>query len=314
MKISVIFTGGTIGSASCGGYISPSSDASAILYDFFNAQPQHEFEFISPITILSENITTDDINTIAGAIRSCAASDAVIVTHGTDSLAYSSAALAYLLYDIDIPVVIVSSTHILSDKRANGIQNLTDALTFIEQSAAKGVFVCNNGEIHFGTRLCPPSAYNAECKSILGAVCGRVFQNRFINNKNPMLSEDKFKPFPRLIHRKILTLPALPQFSYDILTRDWDAVLQLSYHSGTVDTGNGSFVKFCTDLKERGVPVYLHGSYNGADYKSKRLFDDLGLRVLPVMSSAAAYMKLMLADAQQVSLPLACDIIQGCEI
>lgn len=314
MKISVIFTGGTIGSVynEAEGCISPAVRPPEALDSFFEAASgRHSFDFYTPITTLSENITAEKLNTVIDCAKNaCEKSDALIITHGTDSLAYTCAALGYALCSIRIPAVIVSSSHILSDPRSNGIDNLSDALRFIESGTEHGVFVCYDRLIHRGTRLCPPRAYSDKCESIYGSVYGSINNGTFRRNPDYSEQDNAFSPYSRLCRgRKILVIPPLPDYCYDSCSDSCDAVLQLSYHSGTIGTENPSFVRFCRSLGERGVPIFLHGSYPGAEYESKTAYGKLGLTVLPVMSSAAAYMKLMITDFENITKPLGGDIM-----
>ena len=72
----------------------------------------------------------------------------VILTHGTDTLAYSAAALSLLLSDVSIPVLLVSSHYPLEDARQNGRQNFRAAVDFIKQAGVPGVYapICQQGE------------------------------------------------------------------------------------------------------------------------------------------------------------------------
>lgn len=312
MKISVIFTGGTIGSVRRDdGYIGPESTPVSGLSSFFDNLTHHSFTFYEPLTTLSECITARKLNIIIDTLRTAADSaDGVIITHGTDSLAYSAAALGYALFDIKIPVVMVCSSHVLEDKRANGLKNLADALTFIESSNAKGVFVSYNGKIHRGTRLCPPKSYTDRVESVLDSEVGSVENGIFVPYAEAFIA-DEFSPYRNLCEgRKILILPAVPDFNYDGISRDCYAAIQLSYHSGTVDATNPSLRRFAKDLRDLGRPLLLHGSYRGAEYLSKSEYEKIGIVSLPVISAAAVYMKLMITDFENVSKPLGGDILQ----
>ena len=64
--------------------------------------------------------------------------DGIIVTHGTDTLPYSAAALSYALGNDCIPVCIVSSNYPISDERANGIDNLHGAIRLMESGYTTG--------------------------------------------------------------------------------------------------------------------------------------------------------------------------------
>lgn len=312
MNISVIFTGGTIGSAvGADGKISPAPQNTRELSAFFDAASKnHSFGFFSPVNILSECITTDDIGKIVTAVRKAAVgADAVIITHGTDSLAYSCAALSYALHDIKIPVAVVSSGYVLSDPRANGLRNLSDAITFCKSGIA-GVFAVWNGKIHRGTRLCPPRAYTDSAESLSGIHFAEISDKSVILNPTFSALPDSARafPFPDR-NRRILLLSPAPSVGYSGIGDDFDAVLFTSYHSGTTDTKSPSFTDFCKRLTAHGAALFLHGSYPGADYESKSAYEALGITVLPVMSQCAAYMKLFCADFTDMTESLAGDIL-----
>jgi L-asparaginase len=125
MRILVVFTGGTIGSQ-----INQSQAIDVrpgrtrlLLSKYAESGPlPASFEVIEPHNILSENATPNDWNTLVRAIREVDATsfDGIVVTHGTDTLAYASAALSFALHDLPVPLVMVASNYPLDDARANG--------------------------------------------------------------------------------------------------------------------------------------------------------------------------------------------------
>ena len=66
--------------------------------------------------------------------------DGVIITHGSDTLPYTCAALAFLLRDVPIPLVLVASNYSLGDSRSNGLANFRSAVGLIASRQVRGVF------------------------------------------------------------------------------------------------------------------------------------------------------------------------------
>ena len=66
--------------------------------------------------------------------------DGVIITHGSDTLPYTCAALAFLLRDVPIPLVLVASNYSLGDSRSNGLANFRSAVELIASRQVRGVF------------------------------------------------------------------------------------------------------------------------------------------------------------------------------
>ncbi|MFT4260954.1 MAG: Glu-tRNA(Gln) amidotransferase subunit GatD [Candidatus Woesearchaeota archaeon] len=66
----------------------------------------------------------------------------IILTHGTDTLHYTSSALGFILKGIQIPVVVVGSQRSSDRPSSDAATNLINAAYFIKNSKSKGVFVC----------------------------------------------------------------------------------------------------------------------------------------------------------------------------
>jgi len=83
--------------------------------------------------------------------------DAVIVLHGTDTLAYSAAATAFLLHGLDAPVVFTCSQRPLDFPGSDAVQNLADALALSLFAAVRErhdeVLVVAGGQVLRGTRV-----------------------------------------------------------------------------------------------------------------------------------------------------------------
>jgi L-asparaginase len=77
--------------------------------------------------------------------------DGAVVTHGTDTLAYTASALSFLLPGLDRPVVLTGSQRPLGEIRTDARLNLIDAVT----SALRGppeVTVCFDSKLYRGNR------------------------------------------------------------------------------------------------------------------------------------------------------------------
>ena len=108
MEILLIMTGGTIGSSFDGDSINVRSDGkSAVVDRSLSEHTDIQFDTVHPLNILSESITCDDFNILAKALFDVDDTkyDGVIVTAGSDSLAYLSSFVGLLLGDCPIPVI-----------------------------------------------------------------------------------------------------------------------------------------------------------------------------------------------------------------
>lgn len=74
-----------------------------------------------------------------------------MITHGTDTLAYTSSALSYMLQGLRKPVVLTGSQVPISFKKTDAKKNVADALRFACEDVG-GVFIVFDSRVIIGTR------------------------------------------------------------------------------------------------------------------------------------------------------------------
>ncbi len=86
--------------------------------------------------------------------------DGIIITHGTDTLHYTSAALSFMLQDLPVPVLLVGAQRSPDRGSSDAELNLICASQFIAKSDFSGVGICMHGSmeddycyIHQGTKV-----------------------------------------------------------------------------------------------------------------------------------------------------------------
>ncbi len=306
MKILVIFTGGTIGSSvNNDGYFAPDKEKAYKLLELYKTYHRDKglcFDTMEPYTTLSENLGIEHLKQLIGCVKGQLDKDydGIIVTHGSDTLQYTAAALGYAFGNDTIPVMLVASNYILDDERANGLDNFAAAVAFICQQAGRGVFVSykNAGEYahyHRGTRLQAHPSHTDDLASVDNIYYGSLENDKVI--KNPDYREDADKlPLLMLkgdeLQSHVLWLQAHPMMRLPEIDEDVKAILISSYHSGTINTASKLWNAYFTAARERKIPVFLVGASGGRSYESTRWYDDIGIWVLPKMAPIAAYMKL----------------------
>ena len=102
--------------------------------------------------MMSEDIMFSDYQKLANAIKKHTESgaDGIIIGHGTDTLAYTAAALSFMFEEINIPVLVVGSQRSTDRGSTDGAMNLICAAQFISKSDFTGVAVCmhNSSQDH----------------------------------------------------------------------------------------------------------------------------------------------------------------------
>lgn len=292
-KICVIFTGGTIGSRTCGDTVNLRDDDKSVLLEKYRSIYGNgiEFDELRPLNILSENIQPADLETMADCLRGIDACryDGVIITHGTDTLCFTANLFSQIFCDIKIPVVFVSALYPLDDERSKGVENFAGAVTFIESVGFGGVFVSftNYGEnckIHLASRLIAATQISGEYESILKVYFGEVADGKFIYNNNPLnpTYEDLIKDRKPCASQKLcmdmVTIQAHSLLNFDFYRFTEvkpKAVMVQLYHSGTVCTEGkeANFKNFLAYCRNLGIKVVI----STVDSKARTYGSALGL-------------------------------------
>ena len=144
--ISILHTGGTIASKvdySTGAVIARFTPEDIIgLFPELRSMASIRSRLIS--NMLSENMRFSHYNLLGRAVEEEVRRGVrgVIITHGTDTLHYSAAALSFMLENIPVPVVLVGSQRSSDRPSTDSAVNLISAVIFVLNARAGGVFVC----------------------------------------------------------------------------------------------------------------------------------------------------------------------------
>jgi len=160
---SILSTGGTIASKVDyrTGAVNPALTAQD-LYDTVPELKNHANVRAKVImSVLSENIRPSDWTKIAKSVASeiKEGTDGVVIAHGTDTLAVTSAALSFALQNLPVPVVLVGSQRSSDRPSSDAAMNLIGAINLATKADAAEVFVQMHAETgdsylhaHRGTR------------------------------------------------------------------------------------------------------------------------------------------------------------------
>lgn len=331
MKILFVFTGGTIGSTlGLGNVISPDPQKSYKIIEAYSNRYKIDFEYdvAEPYTELSENNTGENLKALSACVLQnldkCY--DGIVVTHGTDTLQYSAAALGYAIGNDSIPICMVSANRPIEHEKSNALDNLHAAISFIKRSLGRGVFVPyrNDGSdtvvIHRATRLVAGKAFSDEVSSVLDGSYGSFdLDFNFTANESYRESVDGMPPIDLSglgeLCESIMMLFAYTGMPYPEISDKVKYILLGTYHSGTVNTKSKQARDFFAKAKAKGVAVYATGVSDGPDYASAAEYGELGIVGVKNISPVAAYIKLWALDSlgadvdALISVSLAGDVV-----
>ena len=156
--VMVLYTGGTIGMQASANGLAPAAGFEARMRDYLNSQPTltvpaWRFREMAPL-IDSANMTPAYWQNLREAVvdaidQGC---DSVLILHGTDTLAYSAAAMSFQLLGLRAPVVFTGSMLPAGVPDSDAWENLGDSLVALGQGLAPGVHLYFHGELLAPTR------------------------------------------------------------------------------------------------------------------------------------------------------------------
>ena len=316
-KILVILTGGTIGSCDNNGVISADNNKVRALElykkKYSGEMSEYDFECVSVLNILSENLNKRHWEIIVNYLLSCDMDRycGVIVTHGSDTLSYSSAMLSMCLCTLPVPIIITAADRVPDDPDSNALCNLRACVVMIN-SLQRGVFTVyrNSGDdfcsVFLPARLQEADRVFGRFSSFDGMSFGTVRNDSFIQNNKDISLYDIYNKNTDILHGKklelkndVLVVRPYPSMDYSCIvpSENTKAVLHITYHSSTACTSaENSALSFLERCNGIGIPMYLASFPKSADriYETADTLIKHGAVPLESICNEAAFAKLLL--------------------
>ncbi len=152
-KILLIATGGTIASTEDGNGLSPALTGSELAACVPEIEGLCELDVVQPMNIDSTNMCPSDWLHIRDVVmESYDCYDGFLVLHGTDTMAYTAAALSYLIQASPKPIVLTGSQRPMLSPFTDAKLNLYQSLLWAVDDRARDVAIVFGGLVIAGTR------------------------------------------------------------------------------------------------------------------------------------------------------------------
>ncbi|MFT5543216.1 MAG: L-asparaginase [Glaciecola sp.] len=313
--IYVAYTGGTIGmKPSEHGFVPAAGYLSETLLKMpeFHRQEMPEFTIQEYSHLIdSSDMSPKDWQTIADDISvHYNEYDGFIILHGTDTMAYTSSALSFMLEDLTKPVIVTGSQIPLAELRSDGQTNLLNALYIAANYPIPEVTLFFNNKLYRGNRVRKVDAdgFDAFDSPNFPALLEAGI-NIEVNHDVVSVAEDILEPLQSLANGSLLekqnTLQSVaaklkisavtpqpiglvslyPGISADvvknIIQQPVNALILLSYGVGNAPQ-NKALLEQLVKAQENGVIVVnctqcFRGTVNMTGYANGHLLQDTGL-------------------------------------
>ncbi|MBS5522545.1 MAG: asparaginase [Clostridiales bacterium] len=152
-NILLIATGGTIASKGTASGLAPQLGSEEILKYVPSAERMCQVDSIQLFNLDSTNILPRHWEALAVAIRdNYDKYDGFVILHGTDTMAYTSAALSYMIQNSPKPIVLTGAQRPIDKEITDAKMNLYDSFLYACDDASHDVVIVFQGQVIAGSR------------------------------------------------------------------------------------------------------------------------------------------------------------------
>ena len=306
-KVLMLGTGGTIASDITGNCLAPKLTTEELLAGVPEVSELCKVTCKQLFSIDSTNLTPSHWLLIADAIReNFSKYDGFVICHGTDTMAYTAAALSYLIQYSPKPIVLTGAQKPMVFENTDSKTNLADAFR-VAASDLCGVMIVFNGRVILGTRARKTHTTSLQAFSSINYPSLAVLQNGFLMEYiHPTALPAPI--FYNKLNQKVGLMKMIPGADCGLLSyllEHNDAVIIESYGVGGLPSYHGSgFFDVIRSAVEQGKTIVMttqvqnEGSNLAVYDVGFHLKNDLQLLEAYDMTTEAAVAKLMWILAQ----------------
>lgn len=291
-KLLLLSTGGTIASMPTKNGLAPAADTGAILQYLPPLGDLCTLSIQEVFNIDSTNFQPEHWLALAQRIQeNYDQYDGFIVTHGTDTMAYTAAALSYLIQTPQKPIILTGSQKPIFAPITDAKKNLLDSIRFACKEGVCGVYIVFDGKAIVGTRArkVRSKSYSA-FESINYPVAAFIDDKRILRYVDIEPEGEKLHFYNKL-HPKVFLLKLIPGINPEILRyigQHYDAIVIESYGVGGIPFHNSrNFLQEVEQLSKQGklVVITTQVMLEGSDAETY----EVGARAIQQYNALQAY-------------------------
>lgn len=258
-RILIIATGGTIASTEDGAGLAPTLTGKELAARVPLIDTLCDLDFVQPMNIDSTNMRPRDWLSIARVIRDgYDRYDGFVILHGTDTMAYTAAALSYLIQDSDRPIVLTGSQQPMANPFTDAKLNLYHSVLYACDPASRDVSVVFGGKVICGTRARKQRTMSFNAFSSMNFPSLAYVRGGSIVRPAGMGPARRDHGGPRFydaLNERVIVLKLTPELKptiFGLLKPDYDAVILETFGIGGIPAYDGSYQDAIFDWVDSG--------------------------------------------------------------
>lgn len=269
-KILLIATGGTIASKRSISGLKPQITPEELISFIPQVMDFCEIETLQLLNLDSTNVEPTHWKLMTQTIRKYYdAFDGFVIAHGTDTMAYTAAALSYLIQNSKKPIVITGSQKPIDLEITDAKTNLLDSFVYASDDASQGVQIVFDGKVIAGTRAKKVRSKSYNAFSSIDYPFLAVIQEMNIMRYIPMLPYEEEVTFYEEMNDNVYLMKMIPGIKAKILEsifEQYDSIVVESFGVGGIPKSiSDNFFQLCQKHPEKLIVMATQVAHEGSD-------------------------------------------------
>ena len=269
-KILLLATGGTIASKKSENGLKPQITPEELLEYIPQVKEFCEVSAIQLLNLDSSNMEPEHWKKIVHAIREYNdAYDGFVIAHGTDTMAYTAAALSYMVQNSTKPIVITGAQKPIDLEITDAKSNLIDSFLYAADEKSQGVQIVFDGKVIAGTRAKKVRSKSYNAFSSIDFPSLAVIQDGNIMRYLPMLPYEDEVRFYEELDENIFLMKLIPGIRPRVLQsifENYDCIIVESFGVGGIPKSIADeFYRLCRQYPDKLVVMATQVAHEGSD-------------------------------------------------
>lgn len=269
-KVLLIATGGTIASKRSHHGLKPQITPEELVSYIPQVKDFCEVETIQLLNLDSTNVEPAHWKLMVSTIKKHYEEyDGFVIAHGTDTMAYTAAALSYMIQNSKKPIVITGAQKPIDMEITDAKSNLLDSFLYASDSASQGVQIVFDGKVIAGTRAKKVRSKSYNAFSSIDYPCLAMIQDMNIMRYIPMLPYEEEVRFYEAMNDNVYLMKMIPGIKARVLPsifENYDSIVVESFGVGGIPKSiSEDFFRLCQQYPQKLIVMATQVAHEGSD-------------------------------------------------
>lgn len=269
-KVLLIATGGTIASKRSHHGLKPKITPEELIGYIPQVQSFCEVDTIQLLNLDSTNMEPKHWKMMVHTIREhYDAYDGFVIAHGTDTMAYTAAALSYMIQNSKKPIVITGAQKPIDLEITDAKSNLIDSFLYASDEASQGVQIVFDEKVIAGTRAKKVRSKSYNAFSSIDYPSLAMIQDMNIMRYIPIIPFKEEVHFYEEMNDNIYLMKMIPGMQAKLLESifaQYDSIVVESFGVGGIPKSiSEDFFRLCKQYPEKLVVMATQVAHEGSD-------------------------------------------------